>query len=251
MALSLSAVAALLSAAAPADRQGAVLGNNAALIVLGEIVGVTGGSLLAGIDPAVPIVVLACRGGAGPPRPRRPSHSASRGGHGRLTGWSGRKLWRRSAVQTTARRSRSSSPSVDQLALTHPPPLGQGDHHLHSGPLGGRAPHPPVGRPRPSRTPRRTPPSGAAAAAGASDPAPVPVAAVPERGQVVQRVRDVGAPGAHRGVLPVDQPDQPALPPDEVPGAQVAVADQLARPVPTWPSNQAGVLGPPARDASW
>ncbi len=60
MALSLSAVAALLSAAAPADRQGAVLGNNAALIVLGEIVGVTGGSLLAGIDPAVPIVVLAC-----------------------------------------------------------------------------------------------------------------------------------------------------------------------------------------------
>jgi MFS transporter, DHA1 family, tetracycline resistance protein len=60
MALSLSAVAALLSAAAPADRQGTVLGNNAALVVLGEIVGVTGGSLLAGIDPAVPIVVLAC-----------------------------------------------------------------------------------------------------------------------------------------------------------------------------------------------
>ena len=36
MALSLSAVAALLSAAAPVDRQGAVLGNNAALIVLGR-----------------------------------------------------------------------------------------------------------------------------------------------------------------------------------------------------------------------
>lgn len=66
MALSLSAVAALLSAAAPADRQGAVLGNNAALIVLGEIVGVTGGSLLAGIDPAVPIVVLACVAGLAP-----------------------------------------------------------------------------------------------------------------------------------------------------------------------------------------
>lgn len=59
MALSLSAVASLLSAAAHADQQGAVLGNNAALLVLGEILGVVGGSLLAGIDPAVPVVVLA------------------------------------------------------------------------------------------------------------------------------------------------------------------------------------------------
>ena len=59
MALALSAVVALLSAAAHVDEQGTVLGNNAALQVLGELIGITGGSLLAGIDPAVPIVALA------------------------------------------------------------------------------------------------------------------------------------------------------------------------------------------------
>jgi MFS transporter, DHA1 family, tetracycline resistance protein len=59
MSLALSAVVALLSAAAPVDEQGTVLGNNAALQVLGELIGITGGSLLAGIDPAVPVVALA------------------------------------------------------------------------------------------------------------------------------------------------------------------------------------------------
>ena len=77
LALSLSAVAALLSAAAPADRQGTVLGNNAALIVLGEVIGVTGGSLLAGINPAVPIVVYAILAALAPValglRPSRPA----------------------------------------------------------------------------------------------------------------------------------------------------------------------------------
>lgn len=66
LALSLAAVASLLSAAAPADRQGAVLGNNAALIVLGEVVGVTGGAFLAGINPEVPILVLAVVAAAAP-----------------------------------------------------------------------------------------------------------------------------------------------------------------------------------------
>ena len=88
MALSLSAVAALLSAAAPADRQGAVLGNNAALIVLGEIVGVTGGSLLAGIDPAVPIVVLACVAALAPFVLGVRARSAGRGASRRLNGFS-------------------------------------------------------------------------------------------------------------------------------------------------------------------
>ena len=60
MSLALPAVAALLSAAAPVDQQGSVLGNNAALVVLGEVLGVTSGALLAGIDPAVPVLVLAC-----------------------------------------------------------------------------------------------------------------------------------------------------------------------------------------------
>ena len=50
---------ALLSAAASMDEQGAVLGNNAALQVLGEMIGITVGSLLAGIDPAVPVIALA------------------------------------------------------------------------------------------------------------------------------------------------------------------------------------------------
>ncbi|RBY77594.1 hypothetical protein DQ238_14355 [Geodermatophilus sp. TF02-6] len=59
LAIALSAVAGLLSAAAPADRQGTVLGNNAALLVLGEVIGVSGGSAIAGIDPALPLLVLA------------------------------------------------------------------------------------------------------------------------------------------------------------------------------------------------
>ncbi|MDT0349051.1 hypothetical protein [Pseudonocardia charpentierae] len=59
LAVSLSAVGALLSAAAPTDRQGTVLGNNAALLVLGEVVGVSGGSFIAGIDPMLPLLVLA------------------------------------------------------------------------------------------------------------------------------------------------------------------------------------------------
>ena len=50
----------------------------------------------------------------------------------------------------------------------------------------------------------------------------------------MQRVAEVGQPGADRGVLPVDQPDE-LLPhgaaevPDQVPGAGVAVADELPR----------------------
>ena len=114
MALALSAVAALLSAAAPADRQGAVLGNNAALVVLGEVVGVTGGSLLAGIDPAVPIVVLACVAALAPfvlgVRPARQAEAVA-ASEARSQPGSRRNLSRRSAVQTTARRSRSSSPA--------------------------------------------------------------------------------------------------------------------------------------------
>jgi DHA1 family tetracycline resistance protein-like MFS transporter len=59
LAISLTAVAAVLSAAAPAERQGTVMGNNAALLVLGEVVGVSGGAFIAGIDTALPILVLA------------------------------------------------------------------------------------------------------------------------------------------------------------------------------------------------
>jgi len=59
LAISLAAVAAVLSAAAPAERQGTVMGNNAALLVLGEVVGVSGGAFIAGIDTALPILVLA------------------------------------------------------------------------------------------------------------------------------------------------------------------------------------------------
>ncbi len=58
LAAALAAVAAVLSAAAPPDKQGTVLGNNAALLVLGEVVGVSGGSFLAGVATALPLVVL-------------------------------------------------------------------------------------------------------------------------------------------------------------------------------------------------
>ncbi len=59
LAISLAAVAAVLSAAAPAERQGTVMGNNAALLVLGEVVGVSGGAFIAGISSALPLLVLA------------------------------------------------------------------------------------------------------------------------------------------------------------------------------------------------
>ncbi len=59
LAIALSAAAVVLSSAAPADRQGTVLGNNAALLVLGEVIGVSGGAFLAGIAPALPLLVLA------------------------------------------------------------------------------------------------------------------------------------------------------------------------------------------------
>jgi MFS transporter, DHA1 family, tetracycline resistance protein len=74
LAVSLSAVGALLSSAAPPDRQGTVLGNNAALLVLGEVVGVSGGSFIAGIDPMLPLLVLAVLAAVAPAvlsRPRR------------------------------------------------------------------------------------------------------------------------------------------------------------------------------------
>lgn len=79
LALSLSAVGALLSSSAPPDRQGTVLGNNAALLVFGEVVGVSGGSFIAGIDPMLPLLVLAVRAAVAPAvlgRPRRIPHGA-------------------------------------------------------------------------------------------------------------------------------------------------------------------------------
>jgi DHA1 family tetracycline resistance protein-like MFS transporter len=59
LAISLAAVAAVLSAAAPSERQGTVMGNNAALLVLGEVVGVSGGAFIAGIRTWLPLLVLA------------------------------------------------------------------------------------------------------------------------------------------------------------------------------------------------
>jgi DHA1 family tetracycline resistance protein-like MFS transporter len=59
LAISLAAVAAVLSAAAPDARQGKVMGNNAALLVLGEVVGVSGGAFIAGIRTWLPLLVLA------------------------------------------------------------------------------------------------------------------------------------------------------------------------------------------------
>jgi len=77
LAVSLSAVGALLSSAAPPDRQGTVLGNNAALLVLGEVVGVSGGSFIAGIDPMLPLLVLAVLAAAAPAVLSRPQrHTA-------------------------------------------------------------------------------------------------------------------------------------------------------------------------------
>jgi MFS family permease len=59
LAISLAAVATVLSAAAPDARQGKVMGNNAALLVLGEVVGVSGGAFIAGIRTWLPLLVLA------------------------------------------------------------------------------------------------------------------------------------------------------------------------------------------------
>lgn len=62
LALALASATAVISAAAPPDRQGTVLGNNSALIVLGEVIGTAGGSFLAGVDPAVPLLAFAAVG---------------------------------------------------------------------------------------------------------------------------------------------------------------------------------------------
>jgi DHA1 family tetracycline resistance protein-like MFS transporter len=59
LAVALSAAASVVSAEAPAEEQGRVLGNNAALLVLGEVIGVSGGSFVAGADPALPEIVFA------------------------------------------------------------------------------------------------------------------------------------------------------------------------------------------------
>lgn len=79
----------------------------------------------------------------------------------------------------------------------------------------------------------------------------LPVAAVAEGHQVVQRVGDVAPPGPEGGVLPVDQTDQPVVAPDEVPGADVAVADQVLPAVagPALPVEPGGRdRGPPPGD---
>ncbi len=59
LAISFSSLSGLLSAEVGPERQGAVLGNNAALSFLGEATGVLGGSILAGLAPALPMVVFA------------------------------------------------------------------------------------------------------------------------------------------------------------------------------------------------
>ncbi len=59
LAISFSSLSGLLSAEVGPERQGSVLGNNAALTFLGEAIGVLGGSILAGISPVLPMVLFA------------------------------------------------------------------------------------------------------------------------------------------------------------------------------------------------
>lgn len=58
LALGLSAASSLVSELTPESGQGAALGNNAALLVLGEVIGVSGGSFIAGVDSAVPMIAF-------------------------------------------------------------------------------------------------------------------------------------------------------------------------------------------------
>jgi MFS transporter, DHA1 family, tetracycline resistance protein len=57
--LAFPALAGMLSAKVGPERQGAVLGNNTALTFLGEAIGVLGGSALAGVEPALPLLIFA------------------------------------------------------------------------------------------------------------------------------------------------------------------------------------------------
>jgi MFS transporter, DHA1 family, tetracycline resistance protein len=59
LALAMASGTAVISSAAPADRQGTVLGNNSALIVLGEVAGTSVGSFVAGIDSADSLIAMA------------------------------------------------------------------------------------------------------------------------------------------------------------------------------------------------
>jgi len=59
LAIAFSALGGLLSSKVGPERQGAVMGNNTALTFLGEAVGVLGGSALAGLDPALPMLLFA------------------------------------------------------------------------------------------------------------------------------------------------------------------------------------------------
>lgn len=59
LAIAFSALSGLISGEVGPERQGAVLGNNAALTFLGEAAGVLGGSALAGLSPMLPMVVFA------------------------------------------------------------------------------------------------------------------------------------------------------------------------------------------------
>jgi MFS transporter, DHA1 family, tetracycline resistance protein len=59
LAMAFPTLGGMLSGLVGADRQGAVMGNNTALTFLGEAVGVLGGSALAGLIPALPLLVFA------------------------------------------------------------------------------------------------------------------------------------------------------------------------------------------------
>jgi DHA1 family tetracycline resistance protein-like MFS transporter len=59
LAMAFPTLGGMLSSLVGADRQGAVMGNNTALTFLGEAVGVLGGSALAGLKPALPLLVFA------------------------------------------------------------------------------------------------------------------------------------------------------------------------------------------------